>query len=662
MTAPTTTLLADLSGAAFGSANPTTDLSAYLERGDGGQPVVIQWGRSDGQDGVQPARFSFVLDNSDGRFTTGASIITTASFFKVRLTYNATDYNRVAGYVDDVEVLWPGGATGYCVIRVSCSDISARLGEAQPLRSMFDEEVLADNPIYFYPLQEGSSSNSAGDLMQVAPPLRLTNSKYGSSTLAFGSDGSTFDRMGVQFDSDNYGTATTGPLSVLSVRPGTGGPGIVPTSGGFTFEVVTGPLTAPAGSGYSVLAGQFSDDTNVLVKLELFDLAGTGTGTVFFVIGDAPGSQSYSGGPIICDGQPHHLVGTVAADNKTVDMWVDGVEYTADHTNASALALGRIANILIGGQLMVNGDSKNGLRGVIAAHAMYAGVLSPSRIQAHAAAALGTGPSERSDQRFTRLLGYAGLTTSGLPTGQATMAGQRTAGKTVGEALKQVADTEGSPFFVKPNGDLTFQARNTRYWPSARDEFPAYFTEVFGILGSFSLDGTDVDGDRITARKDRLGLVNDQTATRDGGAAQRAEDATSRGDFGRRDGGDVQVACATDFDALQNAAWRVASGKDPQLRLSSVPVDLLTQPTASLVQSVLSASISTALTVSGLPSQTPGGSSMTLFLEGASESIGVDSWGMELFTSPTSAIPGTLRADATATGKTKLDSGLVIPF
>lgn len=643
---PQVVLLGDLTGTAFGATPTLTDYSAYLELGGDGQPLTITWGRQDRQDGVQPATFSFLLANSDGRFTTGASIITTGAYFQVQLVVASTTYDRVCGYVENVEVLWPGGATGYSVVRVSCVDISGRLGEAQPLRSMFDQEVLADNPIYFYPLQEGSSSSSAGDLMQVAPPLRLANSKYGASTLAFGSDGPTFDRVGVQFDSDNYGTATTGPLSVLSVRPGTGGPGIVPTSGGFTFEVLTGPLTAPAGSGYSILAGQFSDDTNVLVKLELFDLAGTGTGTVFFVIGDAPGSQSYSGGPIICDGQPHHLIGTVAADNKTVDMWVDGVEYTADHTNASALALGRIANILIGGQLMVNGDSKNGLRGVIAAQAMYAGVLSPSRIQAHAAAALGTGPSERSDQRFTRLLGYAGLTTTGLPTGQATMGGQRTAGKTVGEALKQVADTEGSPCFVKPNGKFTFQARNTRYWPTA----------------AFALDGADVDGDRITARKDRLGLVNDQTVTRDTGAAQRVQNATSISSYGRRDGGDVPVACATDFDALQNAAWRVTTGKDPQLRLSSVPVDLLTQPSATLVGSVLSGTISTALTVSGLPTQTPGGASMTLFLEGATETIGSDVWEMELFTSPVSAIPNTLRADGTATAKTKLDNGLKIPF
>lgn len=266
--------------------------------------------------------------------------------------------------------------------------------------------------------------------------------------------------------------------------------------------------------------------------------------------------------------------------------------------------------------------------------------------------------TEASDDRFARLLAYAGLTSTGLPTGVATMAGQRTAGKTLVQALRQVADTEGTVCFVKPDGQFTFHARNHRYWPTS----------------SFTLNASNIDPS-VEVRKDTQGLVNDQTATRDGGAEQRAFDQDSIDAYGTADGGSLDVAPSTDYDALQNAAWRVGTGKTPLPRVTSVKVNLLAQTDTALVQSLLSATIGTAFTLTGMPSQTPGGTTMTLFVEGWHEVVGLNEWSIEFYTSPlarsgvsftsgtsTPTLPNTLRASATADERTKLDAGLKIPF
>lgn len=66
---------------------------------------------------------------------------------------------------------------------------------------------------------------------------------------------------------------------------------------------------------------------------------------------------------------------------------------------------------------------------------------------------------------------------------------------------------------------------------------------------------------------------------------------------------------------------------------------------------------------------------MSLFIEGAREALGARTWGIEFFNSPLSAsgssftsgtstptLPNTLRADSSASERTKLDAGLKIPF
>lgn len=660
MSLPAITLRGDLTGTAFGGSPTWTDYTSSLETGADGEPITITWGKQDEDSAPQPRRCTFTLDNTDGRFTTGASIITTAHQFNVRVTVSATTYDRFTGYVEDVEVVFPGAA--HSQVKVTCVDISGRLSESRPIRAMYDEEVLADSPRFFYSLTEEMGVAGAGDLTNTGPPLVVTNSKYGAGKCDFGVEGALWDRTGVEFDSDdNIGANTTTAMTVLKATPGAGHASMPPTSGGFTLEMVCGPLTAPPSGGFTSYAVTLiSPDAAAGAAYFYY----TSTGIARFVVGDGVDSASITLTTQLAkltDGRRHHVLATLASDYRTAKLYVDGVQYGTDIAGA-AVDVSKYTDILVGGVILNSTyPAAFTVRGVISGVALTSGVLSDARIAAHAAAALGTGPSERSDQRFTRLLGYAGLTTSGLPTGQAVMGGQRTAGVQLVEALEKVAVTEGTHAFVTGTGLPAFQARHARYWPTS----------------SFTLAASDIDPG-VTVRKDRLGLVNDQTATRDGGAAQRVTDSSSITSYGRRDGGALEVAPSTDFDALQNAAWRVENGASPVTRLSTLHLDLTTMETTGLLQSVLTATISTPFSLSGQPSQTP--SALTaagtgLFVEGATERLGVTSWDIDLFTSPLSAsgvsfaaggstpnLPNTLRADASPSQRTKLDAGLKIPF
>lgn len=659
MSLPAITLRGDNTGTAFGGTPTYTDYIDYLETGGDGEPITITWGKQDEDTSPQPRRCTFTLNNTDGRFTTGAHIITTASIFNAQVTVSATVYDRFTGLVEDVEILFPG--TSHSAVRVVCVDISGRLAEAQPLRAVYDEEVLADAPRFFYPLTEEAGAVAAGDLTNTGPPLLATNSKFGAGTCNFGAEGALFDRTGVEFDADTIGANTTESITILKATPGAGHAAMPPTSGGFTLEMVVGPLTAPPSGGFTSYAVTLISPDALSGATYFY---WTSTGLARFVAGDGVDQASITAtvpAAELADGRRHHVLATLAADYRTANLYVDGVLCGTDVAGA-AVDVSKYSEILVGGIILnATYPAAFNVRGVISGVALHGGVLSGTRINAHGTAALGTGPEERSDQRFTRILGYAGLTTTGLPTGQATMGGQRTAGVTVVDALKKVADTEGSSSFVTATGNLTFQARNARYWP----------------VSAFTLDAKDISPG-VVIRKDRLGLINDQTATRDAGAAQRSQDSASINSYGRRDGGDLDVAPSTDYDALQNAAWRVGTGKTPVTRISSLHLDLTTMESTTLLQSVLTATLGTPFSLTGQPSQTP--SELTaagagLFLEGATERIGVGTWDIDLFNSPLRAsgvsfasggatpnLPNTLRADAAASERTKLDAGLKIAF
>lgn len=607
MPTPDVTLRIDTTGTAFGVAPTYTDHTADLMANS----LSTSWGRSDAQSEPSPRTCSFELKNDDGSWTPGNAAAPAGwdpgAPVNVQVTVNATDYDRFTGFVDEIEPGWPGGVQSWSVVRVSCSDLTSRLSVNAPLRSMVEQEMLEDDPLYLYPLSEAAGSVSAGDISPNGngPAVKVNSATGSQRSLTFGEDlllpdPTTGARLGTNGASGKVALA-------LPVMPPTAGafsigyvfttPATPPTYNGFLAHLSGGGTTS---NSYSYIHLYLESVTGVL-RMEIYDpLAPNGPGWTLWDTTD------------ICDGLAHTTYLTVSADRLTVSFYVDG-ELVVDFTQTDPMILADMTANQVGGVVSLRSESGQ-FPGVIGKAAMWEAELTAAQVLLHHNAAMGT-LVESSDDRFARIAGYGNVTTAGLPTGQATMGHQNTAGQGLLEALAKVARTEGSVAYATAAGALTFGARDQRYNATA------------GV----TVDGSDLSTD-LTVRRDRQGLANEITVTNEGGAEQRVVDTASQTAIGRFDGGSFEVASSTDADAYQNAAFQVGTRKSYATRIPNVKVNMLKAADA-LREDVLAADTGTLLHATGLPPQAPA-TTADLFIEGGTEQIGLSAWDVDFFTSP----------------------------
>lgn len=616
----------DTSGTPFGSAPTWTDRTSYLITGRDGEPVQITRYRQDEQSDVQPATCSFLLDNTTGFWTPGNAAAPAAwdvgCPVNVQITFNSVTYNRFTGLVDSIEPTWPGGVQSWSVVKVSCTDITARLGLAQPLRSMLEHEILADSPTFLYPLTEAGGASSGGDVVSSSnPTITRVDSPYGGTGALFGADTGLFEgQTGVDFRGAWAlipGTPTE-RNSVLSVCSGrTTGP-FVSSTGAWSVEIWTVPPASAPGSSYEspTIVGQTDgrlDGTEAGFLINLDPV----TGQVLVNVQDAGTSPAFAqvlnSVTNVCDSLLHQIVLTMNAARTVTSLYVDGV-LEAQSTSGVGAASWTLRYNLLGG-LVTNYGSAGRYPGTVAYYAQFPSELSAARVLSHYQVGTGTN-IERSDLRFARIAGYGGITTTGLPTGRAIMGGQTIVGRTAIEVLNDIARTEGTAAFATGAGVLTFQARDFRYY------------QAIGL--TLAADDLNVD---FSPRRDRQGQFNEITVTRSGGASQTVVDAARRSADGRRDGGSFEVSSSTDDDAYQAAAWRIANHKAPVTRVPSLAINMLAQSNNTTVANLLSADFGTVVRATGLPSQAPA-STLDQRVEGVTETIGVQDWTLSFFTSP----------------------------
>jgi hypothetical protein len=616
----------DLTGTAFGSAPTWTDYSTHLSTAGDGQPISVSWGRQDSESEIPPSTCSFVLENTSGQWTPGNGAADpdwdVGVPVNIRVTHNAVTYDRFTGYVDSIEPAYPGQSWSKVV--VTCSDITARLGRANGLRSLLQLEMLALSPIYFYPMTEAAGSTSTADISGNShnPAVRydVPGSPY---TLTFGQDMGLFDGgTGVGFGPVNTGNAA----STVSICRG--GENILPGASGHTqIAWAVMPDAAPASNSPAILNSSDSGPKDVQAVMFI----NPPDGRAVYMVRNTPGNVTiaYSNANV-CDGGLHMVAGVLAADRKTASIFVDGVLQTGS-SSAAALNItltGLTVNEIGGITVPITGST---FPGVISHVAAYGSALTGAQILAVYQAGAGTN-TERSDLRFARLATFGGITTSGLPTGQGTMGGQRTAGSPAVDGLHLVGRSEGAPVYATKAGAMTMQARNARYQAAV----------------AATITGVDVNPD-LTTRRDRQSLANEITVTNQSGSAQVVKDSTSQTRHGRFDAGSFDVSLSTDDDALQGANWQIATRKNPLPRLPDLTVDLMTGQSVALVAAVLGLDVSSKIQVTGLPSQAPA-SSFTGFVEGATETIGVQDWSMSFFTSPVTLEDSVLVLDSGTKG------------
>ena len=495
-------------------------------------------------------------------------------------------YDLWTGTVDEWVGAWTGGRRA--VVGVRASDRWARLSR-KSLRPMLDAEVLVDDPIGYWPLNDDSTDATAGDVSGNTNATVLTQTQYGSGgTLVFGStagptpDGGScaaFTRA-----SANNGIALSGQTIAEYFSTGLTIEAWVNTSSAVDMGIVglgnfilavssTGKLTARANVGFSTVTATSASNVST--------------------------------------GAWRHVVATLdcSAASMTLTIYMDGTN-VGTATTAAAFTASGVKYIEVGGYSWNIGGGPYG--GNVANVALYQTVLSSGRITAHYNAGLAGFTGDASDARFDRICAYAGIPASLYSSpepGLTTMGVQPIGGKTVAGALQDVADTERGLVFVDQSGVTTFHARGHRY----------------NTTPSFTLLGSDVSPSLEFTTDDQY-LINDATVSRYGGGTKRVVNTDSVAQY---DTYDVSLSLYSNDDTFTAslAQYLVNTYGDPSTRSSAVEVDLYTKNNTAPTSSILAATIGNRFTITALPdaSSSPD-TSIDLFIEGMSGSINTQQW------------------------------------
>lgn len=590
-----------------------TDVSAWLVLSDG---VEVEHGRGDEYDDPQPDRLSFTLRNDDGRFTPG---LATSPYFpgvaigrQVRLTLTApggTARTRFTGRVARWPVRWVGGTAKTVRSSVLAVGKLALLGRV-PLRPAGQEEILrrhADLAGYWVldepeTAQVGSDTSGAGQY-----PLVKRQIGGGNGTLLFArGDGPGPDRL---------------PAPVLT--------------------------PAAPGDGFS-LYGQLKASIGV-----------AGNGTSALVVYNPPGAANVNGSPIIAledrsgswvsaflstattayqitvydakTGQQYNAVGSFGPNrdaDQTVTITVGW--QTAGVTARARVYYGPILmasvtwpttvlpvyNAVQAGGAKGRGQGTN--TGTFSNVAVFdreltgteAGDINFALINSGDAFQVWVWWQRLLEQRGELLYGYQGLAYTEL------IGPQPVAGKSLPEALQQVARTVGALSYAGLDGRMFLQLRDYRYNRAAD-------LTVSGSAGYVDA-GLDLPGD------DAL-MANDVTASSENGVTFRETDDASIAEYG------LYPATISGLfrraPAAQSAAQgRVSAGSSPRLRVPNLTFDLLCTP-AAVVNAVHALTIGQRVQVTNMPAQSPV-ATLDLFVEGWTETVSATSWRLSLNTSP----------------------------
>jgi hypothetical protein len=445
--AKTLLVQADLSGTAFGGAPTWTDITRFVRLVDG---IGITSGRQDVLSSIAPSTLSLVLDNSHvtgdptapngGRFTPGLSTspwsgrILPGVRFRVTETVNGTDYPLFDGYANDWTAAYDtDGAFTTCA--VNCVDILGWMGTLQPLRSIYDETVLAGSPTLFFPLRDPAGSSTAAAATSNTAPLLVTQ----------------------------YGTG--GTLTFTGADDG-----VTLANSGLSGLVLEGPANEKlnAGAGVSEIWFKSTDGaTQTMLSVDGFAFLGLNSGFVTCPVTGIQSANTYT------DGQWHQVKLTInegVGSHST--LTIDGTDTVIG--GGYAVALGSRTRVL-----RIGGDGGN----------FFHGSLRWASRQSTATATLTAGTTgfagESTDAHITRLLSFRANLGSVLDVGRGTVGVHNIAGQTLQQALLDTAKAEGGVVYADGQGRIVFLNRAHLFNPAvtvtldaAADILPDYQARI----------------------------------------------------------------------------------------------------------------------------------------------------------------------------------------
>lgn len=678
------------------TANPSwIDVSEFVDIPTG---IRITRGRPDGESNPQVGTCTLTVDDSDGRWSpanpNGAWFgqIRKGAWLRVDvLPPSGTVSTRFVGFIQSLPVTW-GGKTAYT--QISASDRFALLGNAPKYQTAIAHEWLND-PVGsqyiagYWPMHEPSAANYVSDVSGNAAVNQAALTAYAHSVtpgsgIAFANAGApgydgvstvTFAPGGTAIS----GAFGSGGLPNGSYLQGTVGPmgNVAQISVWIQTNIASQPVwswTDPT-SNYSI--GLMIDSSGFP---QVFEGALSGTSSTISI--STTGFFSFPGPYAINDGAWHFvsvkLQGPLATplNDGFLDMSVDGINIWGAFIAPGGITPNpNVSRFTIGAaEGWVNGGSSQ--------MAMYTGSLSDLIIHILPSSNLNVdwyGPyvagttmwqspnaaysvAESCGRRVVRLAQYAGVPTPiksftlpgfnnpaydvttgvtpfiNIPAETAHPAGmQQIQGQQAVASMQAASATENMPVFIDQQGRITLQPSTLRQNPT-----PAF------TINALDLDPT-------TQWADDFQYLQNQTVVTPSGQGSLTVNTNGRASQALSGLYSGSVSSIT-VNALESGSLGAAvnyAGASPAPRHNPLACEVATLATqagygSAWYDSVLAAELSTVLQVTNWPSQSPGGSTGSYYIEGYTETI---SAGNHLFAWNTSPAQGpTYQCDSPTLG------------
>ncbi len=617
------------------------DVTAKVRMVEG---ITITRGRGDEQANVQPSTCILTFDNTDGRFTLGSTVIASPSpitvnrMIRIRYVIGATTYNRFVGFVQEWPVVWPRGGQEFSTVTITATDILASAARL-PLRTQLADVMIQDGAAVLFPLMESTGPNqNTGRPEPVAynigptttSPLLLDTTKIGGNFPA-----PTFNDREVP---NSNGSVVTWAPSNSGLNPASfygvpTAPFAMDTSYSIEFAFA---VTSVAGQYSCELLRMFDSSGDYGLSIAILDPDWLGANRGFeatlqagtgFTEGTDVATANSAGFRTFQDDVVHWLTAVVTNSGKTLTIYIDGVLLQSASMTASlagkVFASWRLSN------LSIKTNSSIGYFG------LYPGVaLSAAQAAEHAGIARNPVYAQRSDEAMTRFASYLNATVNAPLQGAQSVPIFDTRGDSAASAIDKIASAEQGIAFVDGSGVIQFLSRLDRVVAAEGSPDATVTNDDLNASATFAVDMQQV--------------VNRATIARTGGVPQTAENAASIAAY-RVYPYSADLALTDDSQAGSIAAWLVYLKNAPAGRLAGASFDMLTLEQATQ-QALAACDISSWLRITGLPSQTPGGAQAELWIEGTTEVISANAWGLAVNTSPNNLQPAT-------TPLWRLDSG-----
>ena len=590
----------------LGANNVWSDITAFVEGHRFHRGFQHEFNRA------EAGNMTLDLNNNSGTFSPWN---TSSPFFgfllplklvQLRVTWNGVTYKRFTGHVSAWPMIWSDETSGWA-------------------------QVVVDDAFRFLNLVNLTSAKYAVTILADTPNTWLRfGDQPGSVTLADSSgNGHTATCTGTV----NLGIpgALTADANTAADLPQIVGAGVVNVTLGNTVLTTTAFTVE-----FWIKEGTTADmmvceATDASFSMEFNTLVGECT----FLINGAGGGVN--AGATLNDGGWHHCVFTVAADLKTMSVYIDGV------LNASVLATGPYAPF--GGPVPGLGWDRAAGDFQIDEFAYYTYALTPTQVANHYNVGIAGFVQQQSGARLGAVLDVVSWSAGArsIDTGSTTIQANTqnlSATKSLAH-LQLVEQTEVGALFMTGAGVVRWMARQGLLTTSTSNTSQATFGDTVGSEIPFEADPT--------MGLDDADIWNEATMARTGGVLQTASDATSITAYGRRTQNLSGLLHITDADAFYHSQFVVGRFKQPVFRMQTIKINLLDfLGSTSQVASVLALELLYRVMVNR--HGPPGGGTafqQVALVESIEETVTPEEWSITLALSPTDATSYFLLNDAT---------------